>query len=302
MSKFFIKTEEIKKLTAEYLIENNIPFHEDQLIKINVLFKEMFKNPVNKEKIVVSVSGGSGSGKSSTAKLLVHVFDINGLNSLVVSGDNYPRRIPNYNDAERLNVFRKSALLNMVSSGVYKNDYYSIIKKIQLEKDDANPKYLAEYDWYKCYLDGGKQGLESYLGTKKEQDFGEVNDLLDKFTKGLNNLYLKHMGNDESSIYYEEVDVSNTDILILEWTHSNSDELKNVDVRLYLDSSYEKTEQRRKERNRRAEELDNHFINAVLEAEQKLLYSQVRNANIIMTFEGDIITREEFEKRLEEKI
>ena len=69
-----------------------------------LLLNEM--KQLDREKIVVSVFGGSGVGKSETASLLAWYLNCAGIGAYVMSGDNYPRRIPLYNDAERNRVFR----------------------------------------------------------------------------------------------------------------------------------------------------------------------------------------------------
>ncbi|MBR4484934.1 MAG: adenylyl-sulfate kinase, partial [Erysipelotrichaceae bacterium] len=62
-----------------------------------LLIKELKKE--NKDKVVVSVFGGSGVGKSEIASLLTYYLQSAGIGAYVLSGDNYPRRIPLYNDA-----------------------------------------------------------------------------------------------------------------------------------------------------------------------------------------------------------
>ena len=43
------------------------------------------------------------------------------MKAYTLSGDNYPHRIPKYNDAERLHVFRESAIRGMVKRrNIYK--------------------------------------------------------------------------------------------------------------------------------------------------------------------------------------
>ena len=58
------------------------------------------------QRAVVCVCGGSGVGKSEIASLLGEYLQKAGVGSYVLSGDNYPHRIPAQNDAERLRVFR----------------------------------------------------------------------------------------------------------------------------------------------------------------------------------------------------
>ena len=57
-------------------------------------------------KLVIAISGGSGSGKTSGAVALREALAQVGLTGYVLSGDNYPRRVPEHNDEERLAIFR----------------------------------------------------------------------------------------------------------------------------------------------------------------------------------------------------
>lgn len=59
------------------------------------------------QKLVIGVCGGSGVGKSETASLLGWMLREDGLPAYILSGDNYPHRIPAENDAERLRVYEE---------------------------------------------------------------------------------------------------------------------------------------------------------------------------------------------------
>lgn len=61
----------------------------------------MKEDDPSRSKFVVSVYGGSGVGKSEIASLLSFYLNDAGIPSYIMSGDNYPHRIPKYNDAER---------------------------------------------------------------------------------------------------------------------------------------------------------------------------------------------------------
>ena len=67
------------------------------------------RNPYGRA--VITVCGGSGSGKTGAAALLGYYFKQIGIGSYVLSGDNYPRRYPALNDAERLRIFRQGGRL-----------------------------------------------------------------------------------------------------------------------------------------------------------------------------------------------
>lgn len=159
-----------------------------------------------------------------------------------LSGDNYPHRIPEDNDSERL----------------------------------------------RLYSEGGMEALSSYLGSPSELNFDEVNNILKSFKDGADTLHLKRMGRDKDSIRYDDVDMSDIQILILEWTHGNSKYLKYVDVPILLNSTPEETLEYRQLRARDSA-TDSPFTMMVLNLEQEQLKAQADKAKIIMTKSGEII-------------
>ena len=70
-------------------------------------------------RVVIGVCGGSGSGKTVMASVLGYALNRAGIGAYIMSGDNYPRRIPAANDAERLRLFRMGGLRGMLTSGEY---------------------------------------------------------------------------------------------------------------------------------------------------------------------------------------
>ncbi|MBO4905353.1 MAG: sucrose phosphorylase [Lachnospiraceae bacterium] len=204
------------------------------------LYEEYEK--LGKDRCVISVYGGSGSGKSSISSVLAYMFSLAGIRNRIISGDNYPRRIPSENDAERLS------------------------------------RYNA----------GGVEALASYIGSPEEIDFDEINGILEDYVHGSKELTLKRMGRDEGSISHEKVDVSDTQLLIIEWTHGNSVYLKHIDIPVFLSSTPEETLANRVSRGRDPE-ADSPFVALVLDIEQKLLLSQAGTATLIAQNDGTVI-------------
>ncbi len=260
---------------------------------IDELKKVMAKNPY--KRAVVAVCGGSGVGKSEIASLLSFLLESAGIGSYTMSGDNYPHRIPMYNDAERLHTFRKCGIEGMVDAGVMNSENVAKIREWQKGDDDANKAHLETDTWFRSYLDAGCEGLEKYLGTPNETNFEEVDNIMKAFKDGADKLWLKRMGRDEASLWYDEVDLSGKQVLIVEWTHGNSDYMSQVDVPILLNSTPEETLEHRRSRNRDGK-LDSPFTMLVLELEQKKLTAQAHKAKIIVTKSGDIITYDEFKK------
>lgn len=245
------------------------------------------------KKIVVSVCGGSGVGKSETASLLSFYFNSMGIGSYTLSGDNYPRRIPLYNDAERLRVFRVAALKAMIEAGAYTKEHAEMLREWQVCGADADPALCKEHPWMEAYIQGGREGLKAYLGTEREIDFQELSSITERFLAGDNNIWLKRMGRVQEDLWYEQVDFSDVQVLMIEWTHGNNENLKGVDAAILLNSTPQETLEHRKARNRDGA-VDSPFTTMVLELEQQLLFRQAPRAKIIISKTGEVLPLESY--------
>ena len=260
---------------------------------VKELKEKMEANPYGRA--VVAVCGGSGVGKSEIASLLSYMLEQAGIGSYTMSGDNYPHRIPMYNDAERLHTFRVAGIRGMVDAGVMNPENVAKIREWQSAETDADMAHSETDTWFINYLEAGKEGLKNYLGTPKETDFEEVDQIMKAFKDGADSLYLKRMGRDEASLWYDLVDMTQKNVLIVEWTHGNSDCMTQVDVPVLLNSTPQETLEHRRSRNRDGK-LDSPFTMMVLELEQEKLVQQAHKAKIIVSKAGDVISYEEFKK------
>ena len=89
----------------------------EHIAKANTIFPAlvpMAAELAQNGRVVITVCGGSGVGKSEIASLLSHYFRTAGVGSYTLSVDNYPKRIPMYNDAERNRIFRAAGLRGLV--------------------------------------------------------------------------------------------------------------------------------------------------------------------------------------------
>jgi hypothetical protein len=238
---------------------------------------------------VISVHGGSGVGKSEVGSLLAYYFNSLGVGAYVMSGDNYPHRIPKDNDHERLLVFREAALKGLVASGEFTQARNAVVQLLQTANQDANAALCDEHPWLLAYQAAGRAGLRSYLGTPRETDFDEVSRLLAEFKAGRSPLMLKRMGRTSSELWYDAVDLSSVRVLVIEWTHGNNDNLHGVDIPILLNSTPQETLAHRRSRNRDGA-VDAPFTTLVLEIEQKLLASQAHKAKLIVSKSGEIIS------------
>ena len=107
------------------------------------------------------------------------------------------------------------------------------------------------------------------------------------------------MGRDDTELWYDKVDFSNANILIIEWTHGNSDNFIGVDVPILLNSTPQETLEHRRARNRDGG-TDSSFTTMVLEIEQGMLESQAHKAKFILSKAGELLSYEEFQKRMNE--
>lgn len=240
------------------------------------------------QRAVIAVHGGSGVGKSEIGSLLAHFLRSNGIGAYVMSGDNYPRRIPRDNDAERLRIFRTAGVRGLVDAGVYDGSVRKTLTQLQAADRDADPAAVADNPVLATYQRAGRTALDAYLGTPNESDFAEVCSILKDFHDGATSLQLKRMGRELGELWYESVDVSEINVLVIEWTHGNSDHLVGVDIPILLNSTPEETLAHRRSRARDGA-TDSPFTTLVLGLEQAKLASCAHKAKIIIAKSGEVI-------------
>lgn len=277
------------KIEEEHIRKSEVVFRQ----LLNILQDEASKE--KDEKIVIAVCGGSGVGKSETASLLSYYLTQQGIKSYTLSGDNYPRRIPVYNDAERLRVFRNAGIEALVEQDLGEKDVWDTLLELQEKEEDANGECSKQYPWFSVYFEGGVKGLKGYLGTEAEIDFEKLSRIVREFKAGKEAIYLKRMGRSESELWYEKVDFSDTEVLMIEWTHGNSDNYEGVDIPILLNSTPEETLAHRNKRNRDGK-TDSHFTKVVLECEQAMLHNQAKKAKIILSKAGELLSYDEYQK------
>lgn len=234
---------------------------------------------------VVAVSGGSGVGKSEVASLLSHLLRRSGVGAYTLSGDNYPRRIPSQNDAERLRVFRDGATRGLVTDGLVTPERTAVLRELQAADADADPAQVAGRPWLAAYQRAGRAALAGYLGTPAEIDFDHLSAIVGEFKNGARRLHLRRMGRGPTDLWYEAVDVSDVDVLVVEWTHGLSRHLRGVDVKVLLNSTPAETLAHRRARGRDGA-TDSAFTAMVLGLEQELLETQAADAAIILAKDG----------------
>lgn len=263
---------------------------DEHIRKANVIFPALLRalRAHGGDKAVVAVFGGSGVGKSEIASVLAAYLRAAGIGSYVMSGDNYPRRIPIYNDAERAGVFRAAGLKALAASGQYGDAVQAELSALWGTGADADPAAAADKPWLGVYQSAGRAALAGYLGTEKEQDYDEVNAILDAFHAGQTPIWLKRMGRTEDQRWYSAVDFSGIDVLLLEWTHGGNEALRGVDVPVLLHSTPEETRAHRKARARDGN-TDSPFTTMVLEIEQAELERAIPRVAIMVSKAGALL-------------
>ena len=254
---------------------------------------EKVKSKNDNGKVVVSVSGCSGVGKSGISAVLSYYLNDIGIGSYILGGDNYPRRIPEYNDAERLHLFREGGLKGLVKDGEYTKERFDIVHKLQEDGNDADSENIKKYPWYESYINGGRNALKEYLGTANELAFKEVEDVVNQFKSGAEKIWLKRMGRSNTQIWYDDVNFKDIGVLLIEWTHGNSDYFEGVDIPILLHSTPQETLKYRLLRNRDCG-IDSPFTAMVLNIEQGTLVEQAHKAKIIILPNGDRLSYEEY--------
>ncbi len=276
---------------------DKIRIDEGHVIKAVKIFPELVARlrEIGSNKAVVSVFGGSGVGKSEIASLLAFYLQEAGVNAYVLSGDNYPFRIPLYNDAERLSIFRANALKGLVEEGIYDREKQEILDALWKDETDPDPKRVSEYPWLSVYQKAGRKALSEYLGTAREQDYAQINQILSQFKSGKEKIFLKRMGRNEEERWYDEVDLSDTNVLIIEWTHGGNKNIAGIDIPILLNSTPEETREHRRLRARDGK-TDSAFTTMVLEIEQAELDDRASSAAIILSKAGEFLDPASFQE------
>jgi hypothetical protein len=256
---------------------NITPNHVDKAKKI--MSEIASRVDLSGPKTVLSVYGGSGVGKSEIGALLCYYLRDFGMPAYLLSGDNYPHRIPSVNDAERLRRFRESGLKALVRSREYSASVHGILRRLQEDGSDPDPAIIAGFPWLATYQAGGAEALQVYLGTEKEIDFEEMNGVISAFKGGAREIMLKRMGRSDNEQWYDCVGFDGIK--------------RGVDFAVLLNSIPEETLEHRRSRNR-DNGVDTPFMRLVLGIEQEQIRQSADRAGLIVAKSGDIIDYNEY--------
>ena len=281
---------------------DKVEINEGHIAKANVIFPLLLplaaRAAEETGRAVVAVCGGSGVGKSETASLLSHYLRCAGVGAYTLSGDNYPRRIPAQNDAERMRCFRLAGIRGMLKAGCYSPENAAALKSLQEQGLDPEPGQAERWPWLRPYQEAGKEALSRYLGTELEQEYDQLSDVLARFRAGEPKIWLKRLGREDTAMWYEEKDFSGVSALVLEWTHGNSGLFSGVDIPVLLYNTPAETREYRLARGRDSN-ADTPFITMVIQLEQAKLDERAAFASIIISKTGEVISYDECRRRME---
>ena len=124
--------------------------------------------------MVISIYGGSGSGKTTLATALQQYFLNDGTGCYLLSGDDYPHRIPKRNDEERMRVYKETG-----EDGL--RGYLGTKKEIDFARIN---EVLAAFHEGKDTITLRHMGREDGEISSEETDFSGISVLLLEWTHG----------------------------------------------------------------------------------------------------------------------
>jgi len=185
-----------------------------------------------RQRYIITLAGESGCGKTETAKAFVSEFSRQGINSLVLSQDDYFFLPPLANDAMR----KKSS------------------------------------EW---------------LGPHKEVNIKLLNDKLVEVINGSDTINVPCIDYDTNIERNEKKNIEGIKVIIVEGTYVSL--LKHVNTRIFVDADYKDTLKFRKLRNR-GNEVNDPFVENILETEHKIIAGHKYLADFIITKDYDVIS------------
>ena len=128
------------------------------------------------ERLVISLFGGSGSGKTTIAGALQQYLLNDGIGCFLLGGDDYPHRIPKRNDEERLRIFEESG-----EDGL--RDYLGTPQEIDFDRIN---EVLADFHAGKNTITLRHMGREDGEIFLEETSFEGIRVLIVEWTHGGN--------------------------------------------------------------------------------------------------------------------
>lgn len=127
-----------------------------------------------KDRTVISIFGGSGSGKTTLATALRLRFNQNHIGCYVLTGDDYPRRIPKRNDEERMKVYKEKGIEGL-------RNYLGTDEEIEYDRIN---KVLAQFKNGANTIEIKKMGREDGEIWFSKKNFTGISVLILEWTHG----------------------------------------------------------------------------------------------------------------------
>ncbi len=197
------------------------PFHTDRARDISNYVLRRYSSEDSGERIVISVAGESGAGKSELAHEVARMLIDKGIKTSVLQQD----------------------------------DYFVFPPKTNHEMRKRNIEQVGPYE--------------------VKLDFLDCN--LRSFKRDENPIYKPLVLFNEDRITTEELDLSDTRVVVVEGTYTSL--LRFVDIRVFIDRDYRATLEARK---RRGRDVIEPFLEDVLEREHRIISEHREMADIVI--------------------
>ena len=130
--------------------------------------------------MVISIYGGSGSGKTTLATALQQYFLNDGRGCYLLSGDDYPHRIPKRNDEEQLRVYKEAgedglrgylgtkkeidfARINEVLSALHEGKDTITLRNLEREDGEISSEETDFPEYLYCFWSGRTEAVTIYM-------------------------------------------------------------------------------------------------------------------------------------------
>jgi uridine kinase len=129
-----------------------------------------------------------------------------------------------------------------------------------------------------------------WLGPHKEVNLELLNKNLNDAINGADSIVIPHIDYDSNKETSKIIGISGVRVIIVEGTYTSL--LKSVDTKMFIDEDYKETLKYRKLRNR-GNEVNDPFVEGVLETEHKIIAGHKYLADIVITKNYEVILVEE---------
>ena len=127
-----------------------------------------------------------------------------------------------------------------------------------------------------------------WLGPRKEVNLELLNQNLYDAINGAKSLDIQHIDYDSNVETTQNINIENIKVVIVEGTYTSL--LRYVDTRIFIDEDYKETLKFRKMRNR-GNEVNDPFVEKVLETEHKIIAGHIFLADIVITKDYELILK-----------